>query len=339
MIIPFHVLNQNLIDSVKSIKSSRGVDVRVIAVNDTGLEIAIGEIGLESTDILVKSRGRGYLDAMSTGVSCADSEFLAFQDSDDFTDDLRLRNQILLLKNRDLDLVTGRLIQTNKSGKTASNLVVTGKVPLNLSPQKKLIFGPIGADSSMVGKTSALQSYWNLHGHFSPSFSDYGLLLTLSKFLKIDFCAEALYYYRSHELQMSRSATDLDGWEGVFLLWLQNFCDVYDSLLENRLEFFSSFKSHPKVGLCFAFPSSLPRLDSSDRRFLKYVIKYILSKESCQDKTMRDDFSEMMLRRGFIGTRGTDLKFWPAGIRMLITILVRYFKGLKPRKIKQTREI
>jgi len=69
VIIPFHAINSFLLTSINSVKASENVKVRVIAVNDTGQFVRKEDIGLEAVDTLVINLGKGYLDAMATGVS------------------------------------------------------------------------------------------------------------------------------------------------------------------------------------------------------------------------------------------------------------------------------
>ena len=327
VIIPFHVVDEYLIKSIGSVRASRGVLIRVIAVNDTEKEVVPQQIGLSDYDILVKSEKRGYQGALSTGVSICNSEYIAFQDSDDFADLDRLSKQIIFLKENDVDIVTGKLIRTDMSGKPLKSKYVFGSIPDHLSQKQKLMLGPHGADSSILGKRSIIQENWQHHSCFTTTFADYGWLLSLQDSIKIRYCSAALYFYRSHSGQMSRKISDSQGWAQVFPLWFKNLSnEMKVTQLENE-ETLKSLREYPVVGLCLAFPSFLPRLTKAERTMLEWLITQLL-RENYANKSL---LKETLYRRGFIGTRGKIIRFWPAGLRMFTTALVSYFNGVRPR--------
>jgi glycosyltransferase involved in cell wall biosynthesis len=94
VIIPFHRVDEFLNQAIDSAQSSQGVRVRVIAINDSGQSVDRAALGLRGTDILTKSKSKGYLGALSTGFEACQSEYIAFLDSDDLQDSDRLFEQI-----------------------------------------------------------------------------------------------------------------------------------------------------------------------------------------------------------------------------------------------------
>jgi glycosyltransferase involved in cell wall biosynthesis len=334
VIIPFHVINNYLLESIRSVQNSRMVRVHIIAVNDTLDEVNPGQIGLREQDILVKSEVKGYIGALATGVSTCNSEFIAFQDSDDFTDPERLIRQIEFLYKNKFDLVACKLIKTDKFGNIIDNAPVFGNISDSFSMRLKFILGPHGADSSILGKRWIIQKYWKIHSNFTTSFSDYGWIVKLQNFYKVGFCKDALYYYRSHDKQMSRSTSDVIGWNDFFPVWLENFRHTFSDEMPDTNTICSQLIEHPLVGLCIAFPSSLPKLTKSDRYVLNMVIEWITKQNNQQNCDQTLELEESLYRRGFIGTRGRALRFWPAGFRMFYAMLRIYFKGVKPRLSK-----
>lgn len=331
VVIPFHKVDNYLFESIKSVKASQGVKIRIIAVNDTQQEVTSIQIGLTYQDILVKSEVTGYLGALATGVSTCSSEFIAFQDSDDTSDPERFFKQIAFLRDNNCDLVIGKLIKTDMFGKTMKNVSVFGEIS-DLFPLKlKFVLGPHGADSSILGKRLKIQEQWTSHANFTPSFSDYGWLLMHKDSFKIGYCKDALYFYRSHSGQMSRKTSDVTGWLGIFPVWLENFRSTFSEVMFEKDKIIAQLTSHPLVGLCIAFPSSTPKLTKSDRYVLKAVIEWIMKQSIIQNSEQMSLLKETLYRRGFIGTRGRSLKFWPAGLRMFSTMLSANSKGIKPR--------
>jgi glycosyltransferase involved in cell wall biosynthesis len=334
VIIPFHVVNDYLLESISSVRNSRMVKVHIIAVNDTLDEVNPSQIGLRDQDILLKSEVKGYIGALATGVYASSSEFIAFQDSDDFTDPERLIKQIEFLYKNKVDLVAGKLMRTNKIGKFIDTEPIFGNISDSFPLRLKLVLGPHGADSSILGKRLIIQKHWVKHSNFTTSFSDYGWLLTLQGSIKIGFCKDAVYFYRSHNEQLSRSTSDVIGWNDVFPVWLENFRDTFSEVIPETNMIYSQLIERPLVGLCIAFPSSLPKLTKSDRYVLKMVIDWITERNTQQNYELIFQLKETLYRRGFIGTRGRALRFWPAGLKMLYAMLRVYFKGVKPRLSK-----
>ena len=334
VIIPFHNIDNYLFESIKSVKASQGVKTRIVAVNDTQQDVTSIQIGLTEQDILVKSEVTGYLGALATGVSTCSAEFIAFQDSDDITDPERFLKQIEFLRENNCDLVIGKLIKTDMSGNVVKNVSVFGEIS-DLFPLKlRFVLGPHGADSSILGKRLKIQDRWTRHASFTPSFSDYGWLLMQKDSFKIGYCKDALYFYRSHSGQMSRKTSDVIGWLGVFPMWLENFRSTFSEVIFEKDKISAQITNHPLVGLCIAFPSSMPKLKKSDRYVLKATIEWMMKQNLIQNSEQKSLLKETLYRRGFIGTRGRSLRFWPAGLRMLSTVFKAYSKGVKPRRNK-----
>ncbi len=331
VIIPFHAVNSYLPISISSIKSSVGIKVRVIAVNDTGIEISKDDIGLGIYDVLVRNNGIGYLDALSTGVTKIESDYVGFQDSDDLTDSTRLYRQVKSLILNDYDLVSGKIIKINSKGRIAKDKPVFGRLPLFFSPEQKLIFGPHGADSTLVAKASLIKKTWNLHSNFSQFYADYGWVLSILPNIRIGYCDNAIYYYRSHRMQMSRKVSNSSELNKLLDLWINNYLFLTSrdnlSCLEDELR----LKSMSKSILAIAIPAFLPTLNKEERFFLKYMIKEIGEAFDVKSKKNSDVLNHLLFRRGLIATRGRCIAYWPQLIPLISDLVRNIFNGIFPR--------
>lgn len=326
VLIPFHLLNDYLIESINSAKNSKGVNIRVIAINDTGIITNKSFLGLSRIDVLIQNHGKGYLDALKTGVDAASSDFLGFLDSDDLTDPTRFKRQIDFLKSSNMDFVTGKLVRMNENGQLSNRKSILGAIPENLSIREKLIFGPHGADSAIVGKTSKFKETWGVHSTFSSSFADYGWLLSVLSEYSIGHCPTAVYYYRSHAFQMSRRSSDMNNWNKIVPIWENNLNEV----LGIPMRSLNSITSNSCISLAIAFPAAM--------RFVKpHQFKYLLRlSDSILDHFTEINFNrsqikESLNRRLFLATRGYNPRYWLAGFNILNNILKNYFLGIKPR--------
>ena len=331
VIVPFHHFNSFLLEAITSVKATQGVNVRIIAVNDSGVFLQRDKIGLRSQDVLLKSLGKGYIDALATGVKASTSEYIAFQDSDDFSDSFRLKYQLEDLLSNSYDLVAGRLVRTNMSGQISPVASPFGTLSGLLTPSERLVFGPNGADSSILARAEILKSTWSVHAQFSPSFADYGWLLSVSGRLKLGYSPNAIYYYRAHNAQMSQKAKDMTAWTNVAALWTENVARFDLKLSLNEKELLNQIKSIPNVGLAIAFPASLVKLSKNEKQILRKtitLIQKITKKDSKLDNFLIKD---ALYRRGFVATRGLQFGYWGAGIRMIVSVIARICYGILPR--------
>ena len=331
VIIPFHTINAFLISSIKSAKASKGVKVRVIAVNDTGSSVSKNSIGLDISDVLISSFGKGYVDALATGVSQIESTFVGFQDSDDFSDSWRFFNQVKYLQERDFDLVTCQLIKTNLYGKKLTNRSILGHIPESLSTQQKLIFGPHGADSSIVVKSSVVNNTWHIHKRFSPIFADYGWMLAISSQIKIGHCHNAKYFYRLHKFQMSRRLKDPHEWNQLSKLWVTNFIATLGIRNSNLAAMVQATYKHEKVSLAIAFPSVLPFLTGEDRSLFINILSEMRRCFEFKNVAEKKTFDNLLSKRGFLATRGTHIMYWPQALSIFYESFISLYSGIQPR--------
>jgi len=332
VIVPFHKVDLYLAPAIQSVKQSQGVNVRVIAVNDSGILVDANTIGLDANDVLIPADGKGYLAALATGVSNASAPLLAFQDSDDLTHPSRLFKQASMLLNQNLDLVTGNLVRMNSSGKVISTESVFGNLPKFLSPHEKLIFGPHGADSAILGRTSFVKDSWHSHRKFSPSFADYGWLLSIIDKAKIAHENSAVYYYRSHPFQMSRLAKDMNQWNLIFELWLNNLTRAMSKKNGSAEVEEVLIKIDSTLAINIAFPSAFINLDKGAKSDLYEVTRILRNLDRYQDSLESQKFTVLLDRRIFIATRGRDLRYFWVGLQMFRRLLLNQFNGLKPRR-------
>ncbi len=331
VIIPFHVINDFLHASINSVKASQKVIVRVIAVNDTGQNITKKDIQLEAEDTLITNFGRGYLDAMATGISQIKSEFVGFQDSDDFTDPYRFFNQLKYLQDHNLDLVTGQIIKVDSIGRSTKNKSIFGVLPSSLTPKQRLIFGSYGADSTIVAKSILVKTTWYIHKSFPQNLADYGWLLTILPNINIGHCREGVYYYRSHGTQMSRKTSGEQSWNKLRQLWIQNFISTLKDINYDATEIAKTLENYSKVSLAIAFPSTLPVLDKCERSILGNVITLLTKNLNFEGSEDNEALRILLFRRGFFATRGRSMSYLSQVFPIFHDFVLLFLKRIHPR--------
>jgi glycosyltransferase involved in cell wall biosynthesis len=271
VLIPFHQIDNNLTQAIKSVISSQGIETRIIAVNDTNLKVKPESIGLRNTDILVPSKSNGYIGALSTGVAIATAQNVAFLDSDDLYHPTKLRKQLDLLSASGADLVTCRIAKFSSDASKSVKGYALGDFPDVLTQSELLIFGSYGADSSILINREKLQNTWDKHSNFPPHLADYGWLLATVADLNCQHLAEFLYFYRSHPAQMSRKSNLKQDWKMLHQFWLEN---LYKNIPRN-LEFSSGIST--SVTQSIVFPFSFPNLSLRERLDAILLLKKIES--------------------------------------------------------------
>jgi glycosyltransferase involved in cell wall biosynthesis len=327
VIIPFHLVNDELMQAIDSVKDSLEVSTRIIAVNDSGLSLSKEFLRLRSGDIILDSEDSGYLGAMASGVKASTSSYVAFLDSDDLIHPMKLSEQYKEMQDNHRDLVSCKIVKFSDSHLNFLDFHLLGPLPECLSQQEKLIFGAHGADSSILVNGSILRSTWVSHAHFPPHLADYGWLLLNLPGLNVAHIAEPRYFYRSHAKQMSRTPDLSKEWSEIHDLWLHNLILSFPVLASFTQDITES------MSRSIAFPFSFPKLSIRERiltlKILVVIKDELIRRHPCNK---RDVLRFMNLRIVFM-----ERALNPFHISLNFELLVRFFiylvksKGIKRR--------
>ena len=306
VVIPFHRMDNYLSEAISSVKLSIGVDVRLIVVNDTGNKISADYLKLRESDLLIDSSAKGYVNALQTGILNSTAEFVAFLDSDDIMEPHRLSMQIAKIKITGTDFISGQIVKFTHNPIDGHSFSILGPIPKTSNPELLLLLGSHGADSSILAIGESIRKSWNIHSTFPPSVADFGWLLKcLSDGSLMSHEPAAIYFYRSHRNQLSRSGELGLEWNSVYPYWF-TFC-------KNRLNFLSRFNASPltrNVALSLVFPSAMPKLNRNELHELKVTILNLI-----------DDIEELNIE---------DSKAWKKTLwyRYLIASRLRSVSGI-----------
>jgi glycosyltransferase involved in cell wall biosynthesis len=325
VLIPFHRIDSYLEAAIASAQGSLGVEVRVIAINDSGQEVTKVLLGLRAEDLLVKSLFKGYLGALSTGFANCEADFIAFLDSDDLQQETRLLSQVELMNETDADISSCELRKFVTPLDFREVKPLFGSVPQFVEPESKLILGAYGADSSLVIRVATLREFEYLHREYPQQLADYfWLIQMLLGGKRYVHSQEGNYYYRIHGGQISRDASLQDVWSSVFPIW-HNF-------LNTRLK--TQIQVSPNLGLLMAFPSSLTKVSRKDLSSLRQIKRYLLKKELVRKWQGRVRLEILFGVREIIGRRGLTLKTLWVGPYLLVQVAASLMSGNRIRRNK-----
>jgi glycosyltransferase involved in cell wall biosynthesis len=325
IIIPFHEQTSMLNEAISSAQESSMVSVRIIAINDSGLAVSKSELGLREVDLLENSNIKGYQGALATGVGLSTAEFITFLDSDDILDKEKIFHQLAALETENADLATGEILRFSRSINHTFQSPLNSNLISRMSQLEKSIFGSYGADSTMLFKSSKLKKTWGIHSSFPSRLSDFGWLLSVLPSIKIIHCKSAVYYYRTHQSQMSRVGDLKSEWSALHPLWILN---LRTFLGESSLRF---PEISPSISQAIVFPTSLPKLGRTERAELTSVLKAIAEKLHINYPSERKTISYLIGIRLTIANRGLNPRYFAYSILLFFKIIYSLNLGNRMR--------
>jgi glycosyltransferase involved in cell wall biosynthesis len=330
IIIPFNRVDNFLIEAISSAKSSNGIIPRLILVNDSQKFVAPESLFLNASDLLVINLEHGYIGALKTGINLSTAPYVGFLDSDDLTDPDRFRLQISRLIRDDVDYVSSALRKfSSKTGKTVTHSVF-GKIPKVEDAALLLLLGAHGADSSIVAKGESIRKTWANHSKYQTALADYGWLVSsLMLGHTLSHEEKAVYFYRSHGAQLSRSNSITQAWIDIWPLW-KEFKKSRLSFLRN----FNSIELSQKTALALTFPSALQKLDRAESKDLRKAINALLFDLTACNSPDLDVWETTLWRRYVISSRFLGVKKHRYLIQVMVASMIALLKGIKTRPSK-----
>lgn len=325
VIFPFHKDTFFLREAILSVQNSNGVNVRIIAVNDSNIDFNKEDLSLRHQDILVASEEKGYQGALLTGVSLTSADYISFLDSDDVLSPDKLFVQLSALKETGADLATGKILRFHSNINHTFESPISDEVFSKFDQREKSIFGSHGADSTIMFKSSVLKETWGIHGCFPARLSDYGWLLSVLPAIRVIHCEQSIYYYRTHPGQMSRFGQLADEWLCIHPLWVDNVLASFGEKLSIVKQL------SPPSAQAIVFPTSLPKLNREDRKKIKdalMLIKFELVTKYPKEKSR---IKRMIGIRIAIAYRGAHLKYLLYTFLVLLRIFISLANGNKKR--------
>lgn len=326
VIIPFHRVDVYLEKAITSVLSSKFVETRIIAVNDTGEYVRHETLGLRESDVLINTKVRGYVNALFTGVESTNEQFVTFLDSDDLMHPLRFSEQLNLLTSGQFDIVSCNMGRIDTDGHLLSSKRLLGKIPNPVNRRELWIIGSHGADSTLMCKGDILRKFWKSHGTFGAHFADYGWALSLPQSIRIGHLDESYYLYRNHPRQISSHPSLGNSWSSIYPLWESNLGIQFPGIWQKC-------SVTDQIGLAVAFPAALVRLSKSDvnllGRFIDVLMEYFGPRSEIEIRAWR----ATLMRRAFIADRGRSIRYWSQAPGILTDLVTHQLTGDKLRRI------
>jgi hypothetical protein len=176
----------------------------------------------------------------------------------------------------------------------------------------------------MVVDGDYIRGNWNIHKNFKSELADFGWLLSLEN-LEIIQNAEAYYFYRSHQNQMSRKANIESAWGDIFPFWLRKMQNIFPE----AIQVFNNNSS--KLWLCLVFPSALLKLTKDEKKLMDDLVNELLQNYPFNSISSKE-WRETLTRRKIIATRRVRISEVVVAFRLAIIVVLHLSRGIVPRK-------
>ena len=319
VILPFHKLDINFVDALRSVQASNGVIVNLILVDDTkkvGLELEDIQklIKLDINCILVRNESKGYAGGLNTGFRYTKSKFFGLMNSDDLVSPNKFSNQVEALLHSDAQICVGKIVKFSGKHKIPS---LAGDINIDLYDKKYLLLGAYGADATIVGYRDILNQF-----KYDEKTKSSDWVTALIKYPNLEIIGDetSIYLYRLHNGQVSRDINHRTG----------NFKEVYPNWLEFNRAYGLPDLNYETANL-IAAPSEFNNAKDVDLESLKiWKVKYL----SLFNNTVQRRNVEQLLKRRIAiyvirgGITSFDILVM---LRLFLEFVVTKFHGTNPR--------
>jgi len=312
VLMPYHRVDKFLHKAIKSIQESRNVSIRLILIDDTQGPEKLKSVkfkeylnNLANLEIeIVITHGVGYAKALNSIKEKIESPYVALLNSDDFFHPLKIFLQIQKIKIDNSDICIGRIIK-RKMFLTYPSIGL-GLNRLDTYNTNLLLLGAYGSDASILVK----RDIWLKYFHYPTEFksSDWVAAFDIYDKLKISFEPKAIYYYRVHAFQTTKSQYYSDSFNEMFLKWQE--------YLTQKFNVTTNFET----GATLASPSTKISLNKVDYVFLKYLMNVQKDIDHTFTRLLKRRINLYLIKNGrFPKYLGDATKlFLSAAIRILI---------------------
>lgn len=188
VVIPTYNRSNTIENSVRSVINQGDIIKEIIIVDDGSTDDTQKIIeSIKCNKIIYKKleKSSGACNARNVGVELSTGEYIAFQDSDDIWKDNKIKYQLQVLKENDVDIVCSGYDQYDESKvKYIGKDVNTNDIYIELLKENFI------GTPTILGKSRCFKE--NKFDTQLPRFQDWDLMIRLSKLYKVYFINEPL---------------------------------------------------------------------------------------------------------------------------------------------------
>jgi hypothetical protein len=147
----------------------------------------------------VFSPGASYCEALILGSSQLKNAYVSLMNDDDLVHEDKFVNQLAIIQSDECEVVLGKLIKFPRSRRLGFNFT-----NYHAYHFKFLGIGPFGANASILMRRTWWDKNRDLHSINTPSW-DWIFAMQSYPSARIKYSPRSIYYYRQHELQITKS--------------------------------------------------------------------------------------------------------------------------------------
>lgn len=204
VILPITRINTDLNRAVKSVKDSKAVQVRIIAVDNSVQPNNRIKTLLDNSDVYIYEPKIGYAQAMNAPLKLGIdfSEFVGVMNDDDLIKPTKLISQVVRMDHDQTDVSVCEILKINHGIPIPHRY---GTFSYRNWNKLNLLLGFYGADATILTRRNWFESAGYRNTNIHPDLVDYEYFLRNASSSSVSAVPSKDYIYRQHAGQMSRS--------------------------------------------------------------------------------------------------------------------------------------
>ena len=222
VIVPFRGLVEHLEETVASIRTSKGISLRILVFDDRDEEVSRPEFLNELEYIY--TGGIGLPQVINLSKKYVRENYVTVVAGDDLVLPEKFNLQLERMQMQKTEISITRMQKFSKNRSYIPSL--SGECNVELFSKVLLLFGPYGADGSIIVSNTFYQERYILD--LNDSFSDWAMALSEYP-VNIAYINKRLLLYRQHENQVTRKRRNDFSQSTVMAAWRKTFRELIEN--------------------------------------------------------------------------------------------------------------
>jgi glycosyltransferase involved in cell wall biosynthesis len=205
VLMPVYNVEAYIKESIKSILNQTYADFELLIIDDASSDASVKQIISFSDSrikLIKKPKNLGLIDSLNLGMKLAEGQYIARMDGDDISTPDRFQKQLdVLLSNPEIKVCGCWLQRFGNHGKIMKHKEFHEEIVTELLMHCSMSLGAV------MFEKKALESY--PFDENKKHVEDYDFWSRVSWVCKLYNIQEVLYYYRSHDMQVTKLYYDI----------------------------------------------------------------------------------------------------------------------------------
>lgn len=205
VLMPVYNVESFITEAIESVLNQSYADFELLIIDDASTDATVNQITAFSDSrikLIKKPKNSGLIDSLNLGMNLAKGQYIARMDGDDISTPDRFQKQLdVLLNNTEIKVCGCWLQRFGNHGKILKHKEFHEEIVAELLMHCSMSLGAV------MFEKKALESY--LFDENKKHVEDYDFWSRVSWSCKLYNIQEVLYYYRSHDTQVTKLYFDI----------------------------------------------------------------------------------------------------------------------------------